>query len=97
MMNIIMHERLEGEDFNLLERKRQREKKGNPFSGSENDALPQPRRPVRFSLSPCSDVTNEKMMMKDSGTKCTIFGFSGLNENYSFREMLFNCHSKHLR
>lgn len=31
VMNIIMHERLEGKDLNLLERK-----KGNPF----NDALP---------------------------------------------------------
>ncbi len=29
-------------------------------------------------LSPSSDVTNKKLMMKDSGTKCTIFTFLGV-------------------
>lgn len=29
-------------------------------------------------LSPSSDVTNKKLMMKDSGIKCTIFTFWGV-------------------
>lgn len=70
VMSIIMHERLEGEDFNLLERKnRQRKKRKSLRQNGKCFSQKQP-----FLSSPSHEM-NEKMTMKDLGTKCTIFCF----------------------